>query len=245
VQPHAELLAEEFMKTHNDISVEVQGGGSAVGIKAAEDGITDIGMSSRNLKESENGLWQLEIAKDGLAIIVNPKNPILGLNAAQIRDIYTGKVKKWIDLDYTGMYTNEFDVNKEIDVITREEGSGTRSAFQELVMENGAYKITPAAIVQNSNGSIYQLVKSDENAIGFISLGLVDDKVKALQVDNVDATVENIENGTYKFYRPFLFVAKEKPDGAAWVFIEYIFSDDGQTLLRNDGLIPVSLGIRG
>lgn len=232
VQPYAEVLAEEYMVIHPGAEIDIQGGGSAAGITAAQSGTADIGMSSRQLKDEEKGLWSVEIARDGLAIVVNPNNPVQDLTLEQIRDIYSEAVTDWSEVGGR---------NAKIHVITREEGSGTRSAFTELVMGKTA-EITPRAIVQDSNGAVRQLVADDPNAIGFISLGLVNDKVKALKLGGIAATSENIENGSYNLSRPFLFVALSEPTGLAKEFIDYILSPEGQKLLNNEGLIPPSKG---
>ena len=123
-------------------------------------------------------------------------------------------------------------------MIAREEGSGTRSAFEDLVM-GGESEISPKSIVQNSNGSVRQLVSDDVNAIGFISLGLVNDRVVALSLDGVAATRENVVNGTYSLFRPFLYVCKGKPVGVAKEFIDFTLSPEGQQVLEREGLIPI------
>jgi len=231
VQPYAEILSEDYAHLYPDSIIEVQGGGSAAGITAAESGTAQIGMSSRNLNESEQDLWSVEIAKDGLAVIVNPNNPVIDLKLDQVRDIYTGAVLNW----------GEFGgPDAAIHVITREEGSGSRSAFEELVLGSD-YRVTPKAIVQDSNGAVRQLVADDPYSIGFISLGLVgigEKPVKALQLDDIPATRENVINGSYILYRPFLFVAKSEPEGTAKQFIDFVLSPEGQLILSDEGLIP-------
>ena len=229
VQPYAEILAHEFEELHSEDRIDIQGGGSSAGIKAVQSGAADIGMSSRALKEEEQGLWQIPIAKDGLAIIVHPKNPVNGLTKEQVRDIYSGKITSWSDI--------EGGKKAKIHIISREEGSGTRDGFVELVMGKEC-RINPKAIIQDSNGAIRQLVSNDPNAIGFISLGLVDDTVKALWLDGVEASQENIIKGDYKLFRTFLLVAKSKPEGVAGDFIDFVLSEKGQEKLSSAGLIP-------
>ena len=202
VQPYAEVLAEEYTALHPDKTINVQGGGSSAGITAVESNTANIGMSSRALKESEMHLWSLEIAKDGLAIIVNPGNVVSDLSIEQLRGIYSDNIQNWSQLG---------GKNAKIHIITREEGSGTRSAFEELVM--GGRRITPRAIVQASNGSVRQLVADDPNSIGFISLGLVDigeKPVKAIRINGIEALRENIVNGSYSLFRSFLFIANKQ-----------------------------------
>lgn len=227
VQPYAEVLAEEFMILNPGSGIDIQGGGSSAGITAAQTHSADIGMSSRALKDKEKGLWSVEIARDGLVLIVNPKNPIQNLTIDQIRDIYTATITHWSQLG---------GVESKINLIAREEGSGTRSAFTDLLM--GKAEITPKAIVQDSNGSVRQLVAGDPNAIGFISLGLVNDQVKALHIDGIEATRENIMNDSYSLSRPFLFVTNGEPTGLAKSFIDFTLSMEGQQLLSHEGLVP-------
>ena len=246
VQPYAEMLAESYAHLNPESEIDIQGGGSSAGIEAALSKTAEIGMSSRSLKDSElesfkdigQECYVVEIAKDGLAIIIHPDNPIQNLTAEQIRAIYTQETVNWKNLG---------GKDADIHVITREEGSGTRSAFEELVMDKNY--ITPKAIVQDSNGSVRLLVSDDVNSIGFISLGLVDPKkgqkpVKALYLDGVEATVENVRNGSYKLFRPFLFITVVdeggEPEGLTKKFIDFTLSSEGQQILINEGLIPYS-----
>ena len=231
VQPYAEILAEEFMAQDPEAVIDIQGGGSSAGITATQTHSADIGMSSRSLEDGEKNLWSVEIAKDGLAIIVNPENPIKNLTSDQIRDIYAAEITDWSQIGGT---------KARINIIAREEGSGTRSAFTELLM--GKKEITPKAIVQDSNGAVRQLVADDPNAIGFISLGLVSDEVKALNLDGVEASRENIMNNSYKLSRQFLFVTNGEPTGIQKSFIDFTLSSEGQNLLSKEGLIPSAEG---
>lgn len=233
VQPYAEVLAEEYMIQHSGTEIDIQGGGSSAGITAAKSGVANIGMSSRHLNEEEKSLWSVEIAKDGLAVIVHPSNSIDNLTLDQIRRIYSGEIKNWSELGGS---------DEKIHLITREEGSGTRSAFAELVMEET--EITPKAIVQDSNGSVKQLIKDDENAIGYVSLGLVDESVKAMHLDGVAATQDNILNGSYALSRPFLFVALSEPTGETKQFLDYVLSPEGQKMLSDEGLVPTAEGVK-
>jgi len=230
VQPYVEILAEEYAHLYPEMMIDVQGGGSSAGITAVESDTADLGMSSRHLKEEEQHLWSVEITKDGLAIIVNPNNPVKNLTLEQLRGVYAADIINWGQLG---------GPDKKIHIITREEGSGTRSAFEELVMGNR--RISPRAIVQDSNGAVRQLVADDSYSIGFISLGLVDvgeRPVKALQIDGADASRDNVINGSYSLFRSFLFVAKSEPAESVMHFIDYIRSPVGQKLLAEEGLIP-------
>ncbi|MDR0248948.1 MAG: phosphate ABC transporter substrate-binding protein [Oscillospiraceae bacterium] len=225
VQPYAELLAEEYEHLYGGV-VDVQGGGSSAGITAALSGAADIGMSSRELKEGEGALRQVEIARDGLAVIVHPSNPVSDLTPEQVRALYAADAVNW----------KEFGgPDAAIHIIAREEGSGTRSAFEELLM--AGRRITPKAIVQNSNGQVTHMVAGDERAIGFISLGLVDGTVKALRLGGAEATRDNVANGTYALFRPFLFVLREDCPEETVRFADFALSAAGQRLLAAEGLV--------
>ncbi len=231
VQPFAEALAEEYMRSNKGFEIDVQGGGSSAGVMSAQTNTADIGMSSRSLKGDELKLWFVEIARDGLAVIVHPSNAVSNLTLSQVRDIYSGKINNWSQLG---------GINREIHVITREEGSGTRSAFESLAMNK--IEINPRSIVQDSNGTVKQLVSDDPNAIGYISMGLVNDKVKALELDGVKAVRENIINNTYFLSRPFLFITSAPPVGKTKEFIDFVLSPEGKRLLNAEGLVTLDGG---
>lgn len=228
VQPFADKWAEVFMGKRPDAVIDVQGGGSSAGIQAVKTGAANIGMSSRELREDEMDLFQIEVAHDGLAIIVHPDNPLNNLSLDQVKSIFVGEISTWETLN---------GQKKPITVVVREEGSGTRGAFQELVM--GKSRITKNAIVQDSNGTVREIVSRDPNAIGFISLGLVNDQVKALALNGVAPSGEAILNKEYKLVRPFLFLTKEAPTGLAREFIDFVLSAEIQELVHKEGLIPV------
>ena len=226
VQPFAEVLAEAYMILHPGITIDVQGGGSAAGIMATQSGTTNIGMSSRVLAGNETSLWSVEIARDGIAIIIYPDNPIINLTLPQVRDIYSGKITDWSQIG---------GKKSEIHVFTREDGSGTRSSFESLVM--GKTEIMARAMVQDSNGAIRQLVGDDPHAIGFISLGLVDKTVKAVELDGVIPSREHVIDDTYNLSRPFLFLTLKEPTGLAKDFIDFTLSDKGKQILYDQGLV--------
>jgi phosphate transport system substrate-binding protein len=228
VQPFAEKLAETYMSTHPGVSINVQGGGSTAGVRAAETGAAQIGMSSRHLKGTEESLHQVTIALDGIAIISNAANPVAGLTRAEVAAIFAGEISRWSQVGGR---------DRPIHFVTREEGSGTRGAFEEMVM--GKREIAPRALVQDSNGAVREIVASDPDALGYISLGLVDRRVRAVAVDGVLPTHETIIAKRYAIVRPFLFLSREEPSGAARAFIDFVLGAEGQRLLGLEGLIPV------
>lgn len=234
VQPLAEKLAASFMSLNSGVKVVIQGGGSAVGIKAANDGTVDIGAASRELTKDDPALVKHILAKDGIAIIVNASNPVNGLSKSQVRDIFSGVITNWSQVG---------GPDKEIHVAAREEGSGTRTAFQEMVMGKDAsgnnINIVKNAILQSSSGAILQVVKSDSQAISFDSFGYVDSSVKAMAVDGVAATSDNAKNGIYPVVRPLYFLTKNQPTGLVKAFIEYCTGTEAQKIISGEGYISV------
>jgi phosphate transport system substrate-binding protein len=232
VTPFAERLAELYQKQHPGVAINIQGLGSSAGIRAALDGVAEIGMSSRDLEPDEaDKLDQIVIARDALAVIVNPNNPVGALSTAQIQGIFDGQIRSWDALGGPPL---------PITVVSREAGSGTFSAFEELVMKSNP--IATLALRQGSNGAIRQIVAQDPNAIGYISLGIVDSTVKALAIDSIEPSVEHVEAGSYKLVRPFLFVWRKgqplSPLGQA--FIDYVMGTEGQNELLKAGLVKGS-----
>jgi phosphate transport system substrate-binding protein len=228
VEPFAELLAEEYMIRHPQSHIYVQGGGSTAGIEAVRSHAAHIGMSSRSLLGKEKSLQAVTIARDAIAIIVHPENPVQGLPLVKVRDVFSGKLKNWEELG---------GQNHPIVLVTREEGSGTREAFQKLVM--GEEEISLESLVQDSNGAIRQVVAGDQNAVGYISLGLVNEKVKGLNISGVEPSVKNVESGRYHLIRPFLFVFNSEPSGEAKVFLDFVMSPEAQKLLSREGLVSI------
>ena len=229
VAPFAEHLAEIYQRQHPGAIINVQSLGSSAGIQAAISGVANVGMSSRELKSEEaEQLDELVIARDALAVVVHPSNPLTNLSLEQVQGIFTGKITRWDQLG---------GPSQPIVLIVREAGSGTFGAFEELVMKG--QQVATSALRQGSNGAIRQLVSLDANTIGYISLGIVDQSVKALAIDTMQPSVQHVEQGTYRFVRPFLFVwPKGKPPGAmAQGFVDYVMSAEGQEELAKLGLV--------
>jgi len=195
-------------------------------VRAAQTGAAQIGMSSRHLKPAESDLLQYTIANDGIAIIVNVDNPVTGLTRGQVADIFAGEVPSWSAVGGR---------DHAIHYVTREEGSGTRGAFEEIVM--GERRVSPRSLVQDSNGAVREIVASDRNAVGYISLGLVDSRVRALAIDGVAPSREAIGERRYAVARPFLFLSREEPVGTARAFVDFVLSPEGQAELAREGLI--------
>jgi phosphate transport system substrate-binding protein len=226
-QPFAEKLAEQYLATHHDVKINVQGGGSAVGIQAALAGSAEIGMADLlTLPDEAKALTPTIVARDGIAIITHPKNPLAGLTTVQARGIFTGQIVNWKELG---------GPDATIRVISREEGSGTRKSFQKLVL--GDRKLSPNTLFQNSNGTIREAVASNPDAIGYLSIGLIDAQVKSIPYNGIAAANENVKKGAYPLARPIFFLTKGEPRPAVKAFIEYALSDASQKLLEKEGLI--------
>jgi phosphate transport system substrate-binding protein len=240
VEPFAERLAELYMRAHPDAEISVQGGGSSAGIRACQSRICAIGMSSRELNPEEKGLVEIPIALDAIALIVNRHNSVRVLTMEQAHGIFTGRIRNWRELGGPDL---------RITAITREEGSGTRASFEEKVMTAGMPKdkngkaspaaFAPDALVQDSNGSVREIVASDPAAIGYISSGLVDERVAAILLGGVAPTEATVRSGRYPIVRQFLFLTNGEATGTAKAFIEYVLSDSGQSALVEEGLTRI------
>jgi phosphate transport system substrate-binding protein len=222
------MLAESFKAMHPKVNIVVQGGGSSVGVKSAAEGTVDIGAASRELTADEKGMGIVDtvIAKDGIAIVVHPSQTVKGLTKAQVRDIFSGKITNWSAIG---------GASKSIHVVSREEGSGTRAAFEEMVMGKDAL-ITKEAVLQPSNGAVRTTVAGDPDSIGFLSFGYLDSSVKALDIDGKAATIENAKSGAYPIVRPLLYLTKGQPSGLAKAYIDFVLSPEGQKIVSKDYL---------
>lgn len=240
VTPLAQEIADTYHKTHSDVIINIQGVGSTPGIEAAINGTANIGMASRNLEgeETSGGLTEYKIATDAIAVTINPDNKINALTMDQIKDIFSGKIKNWKEVG---------GKDEPIIVISRESGSGTRGAFEEIAKLQkdigDGKKISlvddSAPIIADGNGAVKSNVASKKGAIGYMSLGIVDDTVKKVKVDGVEVTTETAASGEYKLSRPFLMVTKGDATGESKNFLDYILSDEGQNLVEKNGYIKV------
>jgi phosphate transport system substrate-binding protein len=166
------------------------------------------------------------VARDGIAMIVHPRNIVSGLATDQIRDIFNGKIKNWKEVGGN---------DASITVVSREAGSGTRSSFESIVKDISLKK---DALIQDSNGTIRETVANDVNAVGYLSHGLINFKIKAVKVDGVESTAENIISGKYKLVRPIFLLVKGSMQEEIKNFIDYILSPDGQEIIKTNGLLP-------
>lgn len=232
IGPVMEVLVEKFKEKNEGISVEIQQLGSSAGIKNTIEGISQIGMSSRDLKDEEKigGLKEREIALDGIAIITNKSNEVQNLTLQQIKDIYTGKIKNWKEVG---------GKDAPIVVLSREDGSGTRDGFQEKVGFKSEELVKDAQISDGS-GNIKSTVEGNENAIGYISYGYIDKSINTLTVEGVELTAENVKSNKYPIARSFILVNLEgKISKEATKLIDFILSDEGQFIMEDKGFISI------
>ena len=225
-------LSEAFMEKNSGVKVTYDPTGSGTGIQAVIDGTTDLGLSSRGLKDEEKaeGLTSKTVALDGIAIIVNNENPIEDLSIQQIADIATGKITNWKDVGGN---------DSEIVMEGREAGSGTRDGFESIVGVKDACKY---ANESTSTGAVIANVTSNANAIGYASLSAVDNTVKAIKVEGIAASEATVLDGTYKIQRPFIFVLKEGAtlSDASQAFVDFALSKDAADIITNAGAVPVA-----
>ena len=225
-----EALAETFMEENQDVTVTVEYTGSSAGIESVTNNMCDIGNASRNLKDSEKekGVVENVIAIDGIAVVVNPSTEVSNVTKDELIKIYTGEIKNWKELG---------GKDENIVVLGREAGSGTRSAFEELL---GIEDMCVYAGEIDSTGGVKAKVASTEGTIGYVSLDVVDETIKALSLDGVEATEANIKAGSYLLSRPFVMATKGEisaQDELVKAWFDYINSEKGQEVIKSVGLI--------
>ena len=226
-------IKEGIEENYPELSLEPQFTGSSAGIEAVLNGTADIGNSSRYLKdaEKEKGLTENIVAIDAIVIVTDTQNKVDNLTTQQLIDIYKGKIRNWKEVGGEDL---------PIVVIGRESGSGTRSAFEEIlnIEEQCQY-----ANEVNETGPIIAKVQSIPGAIGYVSLDVIDETVKPLAIDGIQASEETIQNGQYSLQRPFVMATKdtiEKQNEEVQKLFQYIQSEDGQKIIRAVGLVPTS-----
>lgn len=232
MQNLCQALQEVFPEVYPNVTIDAQFTGSGAGIEAVTAGTVDIGNASRALTDDEKaaGIVENVVAIDGIAVVVNPANDVTNLTQEQLISIYTGEVTNWSEVGGPDM---------AIVVVGRESGSGTRGAFEELldIEDQCAY-----AQELDSTGGVATTVSSTEGAIGYLSLDALDDSVKAIQIDGVDATEENITAGTYALQRPFVMATNgeiSEQSELVQAFFEFVYSEQGQEVVSQVGLITV------
>jgi len=238
VLPITVLHAEEFMKRNPGTEISVKGGGSGAGIKALVDGVIVMAQSSRSIAAKEidaakaKGIKVIEyiIAKDALAVIVHPTNPVTNLTSAQIKDMYLGKTTNWKEVGGR---------DRRIVVISRDLASGTFETFNDMILKKE--KLRPDALLQASSAAVVGAVQHTEDAIGYVGMGYVGGRteIKSLLVDGVDATAENLKADKYPLGRPLFIYTAGEPKGLAKRFLDFMMSPDGQKIVEQAKFVPV------
>ncbi|MGC1120735.1 MAG: phosphate ABC transporter substrate-binding protein [Candidatus Methanofastidiosia archaeon] len=236
VLPIVQKAAEKYMDLHANVNIQISGGGSSVGVKSAGEGTADIGMASRELKDTEKGeypnLKPIPVARDGIALIVHPSNSISSLTLEEVKGIYDGTYANWSELGGKDV---------EIVVVGRDSASGTREFFWEHVMRKEDF--VAGMLEKNSNGAVKQTVTQTPGAIGYVGLGYIDSTIKALTIKvgdkEIEPTIENVKNGLYPISRSLYLLINGEPEGLARDFIDFILSDEGQSIVEEEGFVPV------
>ena len=233
--PIAESVAERY-EAETGTNVLVSGLGSSAGIEAVSSGTADIASSSRFLtaEEQQLGLTPVVIAHDGIAIIVNKDNPVESLTVEQLRAIYSGAITNWKSVGGN---------DEPIQLVNRDEASGTREAFKSMVMADTEFDRS-AAVLQGT-GQVRDVVSRSSGAIGYISMGFVESKfstteVKAIKVEGVEATEETVSTGEYPISRDLYFFVSDDLSAEAQSYIDFLLSPECDSIIREAGFVPVS-----
>ena len=234
VLPIAQKAAEVYMSKHPDVNISVAGTGSGDGIKAIIDGTADIGDSSREMKDKEvaaakaKGVTPVKhvVALDCIVPVVNPVNPVTDLTLAQLKDIYTGKIKNWKDVG---------GEDKGIAVISRDSSSGTFEVWNEKVLDKE--KVRPDAQLQASNGAVAQTVAGNKYAIGYVGIGYLNDGLKGLKVNGITASAATAKDKTYPVSRELFMFTQGEPKGEVKDLLDWIKGPEGQKIVEEEGFV--------
>lgn len=228
--PVMKKAAKDIMRYNPDVKITIAGGGSGVGAQQVAKGLVDIGNTGRPLKESEasQGLVSFPFAIDGVAVIINPKNQVANLTSENVIAIYSGKITNWKELG---------GQDQTINLFTRDEASGTRDVFVEKLLNNSP--VASSANVVASNGAMKTAVSNDANAIGYCSVGYMDDTVKAPQLNGVTPDKQSCVDGTYPVVRKLFMNTKGEPTGLTKALIEFIQGPQGAKHIISSGYIPI------
>jgi phosphate transport system substrate-binding protein len=238
--PIAQKAVDAFQKRNPEIKIKLTGGGSLSGINGLVDGYADIAMSSRMMKDEEKEKMKQKrgaaaketiVAWDGIIPIVHTSNPVKNMTIAQLRDIYTGKITDWGQVD---------GKKGKIIVVSRDFTSGTHEAWAELVLNNEP--VTPSAQEKSSSGAVLEMVASTPDAIGYDGIGYVEgnNRVKRVSVEGKAASAGSILDRSYKIARPLYLFTRDNPNTAVVAFLNFIVSPEGQALIREAKFVPLS-----
>lgn len=238
VLPVIQKAGEAFMGANPGIQLTISGGGSGNGIKALNDGLCQVAMSSRDLKENERQLGKSKgvnavrtaVAVDALVPVVHPSNKVVELSPEQLRDIYMGKLTNWKQVG---------GADGKIVVISRDTSSGTYETWEEKIMKK--QKVAPSALLQASNGAVVQAVSKNRNAIGYIGFGYLDKSLKKLNVSGVEATPDTALSGSWPIARELYIFTNGEPQGAIKQLVDFLLDPQkGQKLVKEVGFIPLA-----
>lgn len=240
VFPAMEEIAKMFGETNPNVEIDLQAGGSSVGVKQAAAKEVDLGMASRDLKDEEieanEGIQATVLCLDGVAIVVNAENGVADLTKDQVKAMYMGEITNWSEVGGDDIAIN---------LVTRDSASGTREAFEGLFLgkDDAGEEIrideTICGAVVNSNGAVAQTVEGDAGAIGYMSLGIVTEytAIKATKVDGVEATTDNMKSGDYTYYRNFNLITIGEPEGLVAELISFCASEQAVDYLESKGYV--------
>lgn len=235
ILPLADKLADAYMESNSQTLIQVQGGGTSVGISSTGEGIVEMGSASREVLSGEQqkfpDLKRFTIAYDGIAIITHPDTKLSSLSLEQIRAIFSGEITN---------YSQVGGEDVEIVLVAREEGSGTRAMFENLVMsQNGQISpIHSSAILQTSNGAVRTTVAETPHAISFLSMAYLDESVSVVPVEGVLPGMETLRDNTYPLIRPLYLLTRGEPQGLSRDLLDFILSTEGQEIVRQQGYLP-------
>ena len=219
MQPLLKELAQAYTERHQHVTIAVEGRGSLLGIEMVRQGQVDIGMAS--WKEPEDtSLWSTPIALDGIAIVVHPQNQVEGLTLLQLKDVFFGRVWDWRDVGGQA---------GEIVAVSREDGSGTRAVFEDLVMQGK--RVTPTAVVMPRSRAVVEYVAQHPEAIGYVSMGRLSQEVKVLEIEGMAPTPKSVRQGGYHLLRPLFLITRQEPTGEIKSFVDFVLSPAGQSIV--------------
>lgn len=231
--PVMKAAAMRIMEVNPAIRITVTGGGSGVGVQQVGEGLAQIGNTGRALKDTEiqkYGLKTFPFAIDGVAVGVNPENPVRALTTDQLKKIFAGEITNWKDVGGS---------DARINVYIREDGSGTRETFEDRAISG--VTSTPKSNVVSSNGAMKTAVAQDKNAIGYVGIGHLDETLNGLVIDGMAPSQENARTGIYTITRLLYMNTKGEPTGLTKAFIDYIYSEDGSGFITQAGYIPTGV----
>jgi phosphate transport system substrate-binding protein len=236
VLPIAQKAAEVYMKAHPEVKISVAGTGSGDGVKAIIDGTADIGNSSREMKDKELEAAKAKgvtpsvhvVAYDCIVPVVNPQNKVMDLTMDQLRGLYAGKVKNWKDVG---------GEDKSVVVISRDSSSGTFEVWNEKVLKGD--RVRPDAQLQASSGAVAQAVAGNKYAIGYVGIGYINPKLKALKVGGKVASEATARDKSYPVSRELFMFTGGEPKGEVKAFLDFVKGPEGQKIVKTEGFVPI------